>query len=86
MTGNILSQGSASCTNARNGGRSLAVDQEAHMKKQSIDSRSKAKDKTGMTICDLDLEKDEPILCTPAGDRWRIVSVDEEKISFEKLT
>lgn len=56
------------------------------MKKQNINSLSKAQDKTAMTICDFDLEKDQPILCTPAGDQWRIVSVDDENISFEKLT
>ena len=86
MTGKILSQGSASCSEARKGRHSLAVDQEAHMKKQTVNNLSQEKDKTGMTICELDLEQDEPILCTPAGDQWRIVSVDEEKISFEKLT
>ena len=62
------------------------IDQEAHMKKQNINSLPKAQDKTGMTICDFDLEKDHPILCTPGGDQWRIVSVDDDKISFEKLT
>ena len=86
MTGEILSQGSASRTYARKGGHSLAMDQEAQMKKQNVNLRSKADAKDSMIICDLDLEKGEPILCTPAGEQWRIASVDEEKISFEKLT
>lgn len=56
------------------------------MKKQNVNPRSKRDTAEGMTICDLDLEKDEPILCTPAGEQWRIVSIDDDKISFEKLT
>ena len=71
---------------ARIGGCSLDMDQEARMKKQKSNINSKPDIKSGLIICDLDLDKDRPILCTPAGEQWRIASVDEEKISFEKIT
>lgn len=71
---------------ARKGGCSLGMDQEAQMKKQNLNIHSKPEPKSGLTICDLDLEKDKPILCTPDGEKWRIASVDEENISFEKIT
>ena len=68
------------------GGCSLDMDQEARMKKQNLKIHSKPDPKSGLIICDLDLEKDSPILCTPAGEKWRIASVDEENISFEKIS
>lgn len=71
---------------ARKGGCSLDMDQEARMKKQKQNIRSRPDTKSELTICDLDLEKDTSILCTPAGEQWRIASVDEENISFEKLS
>jgi hypothetical protein len=72
--------------NARKGGCSLDMDQEARMKKQKTSTHSKPDINSGLTICDLDLDKDRPILCTPTGEQWRIASVDEEKISFEKIS
>ena len=54
------------------------------MKKQQPKSEMDAK--SSVTICEFDLEKDTPILCTPTGEQWRIASIDADKISFEKIS
>ncbi len=56
------------------------------MKKENTSSRPESESRNNVTICDIDLEQGSPILCTPTGEKWRIASIDADKISFEKLT
>ncbi|MCZ6472171.1 MAG: hypothetical protein O7A08_06315 [SAR324 cluster bacterium] len=56
------------------------------MKRETVISPTGKDAKKNVAIFDLNLDKDNPILCTPTGERWRIVSVDSDKISFEKIT
>ncbi len=55
------------------------------MKRETVIPPSGKDVKNNITILDLNLEEGNPILCTPTGEKWRIVSVDSDKISFEKL-
>ena len=56
------------------------------MKRESNIPPTEKDAKKNIAIFDLNLDKDNPVLCTPTGERWRIVSVDSEKISFEKIS
>ncbi len=55
------------------------------MKLENAITSSKKNSNKDIQIVDLELEEGASILFAPTGEQWRILTIDDEQIVFEKM-